>query len=248
MRAGTPADKALAQLVAVDPMEMVRQVAFVDSTGQTGTHTGAGCVGKAGHLSGHQVSVQANMMERDTVWPAMLAAYEEASDVDLVERLLRTLEAAQAEGGDARGQQSAALLIVSGPASDAPWDQKLYDLRVDDAELPLVELRRLVTTNRAVHRMTDVFGSGVLFAPELAPDGPSWPPPSSRSRPPRPASTRTANRRSGPRRCLAKAGRLDEARERLAFASETNPRRGVFLQSVAAAGVLPPDNPLVTGS
>ena len=172
MRAGVPADEALAQLVAADPMEIVRQVGFVDSTGRTGTHTGAGCVGKAGHCTGSQVSVQANMMASDSVWPAMLAAYEAAADVDLVERLLRALEAAQAEGGDARGQQSAALLVVSGPASDAPWDQKLYDLRVDDAELPLVELRRLVTTNRAVHRMTEVFGSGVLFAPELAPDAP----------------------------------------------------------------------------
>ncbi len=248
MRAGTPADKALAQLVSVDPMEMVRQVAFVDSTGQTGTHTGAGCVGKAGHLAGHQVSVQANMMERDSVWPAMLAAYEAASDVDLVERLLRALEAAQAEGGDARGQQSAALLIVSGPASDAPWDQKLYDLRVDDAERPLVELRRLVTTNRAVHRMTEVFGSGVLFAPELAPDAPEL----------AAALESLAAAQAGldPNRepsfwsaaLLAKAGRLDEARERLAFASETNDRWGVFLQSVAAAGVLPTDNPLVTGA
>ena len=201
MRAGVPADEALAQLVAADPMEMVRQVGFVDATGRTGTHTGTGCVGKAGDAAGHQVSVQANMMASDSVWPAMLAAYEAASDVDLVERLLRALEAAQAEGGDARGQQSAALLVVSGPASDAPWDQKLYDLRVDDAELPLVELRRLVTTNRAVHRMTEVFDSGVLFAPSSHPMHPSWPPPSTRSRPRRPASIRTGSRRSGQRHC-----------------------------------------------
>jgi uncharacterized Ntn-hydrolase superfamily protein len=248
MRAGVPADEGLAQLVAADPMEMVRQVGFVDPTGRTGTHTGAGCVGKAGHCTGHQVSVQANMMASDSVWPAMLAAYEAASDVDLVERLLRALEAAQAEGGDARGQQSAALLVVSGPASDAPWDQKLFDLRVDDAELPLVELRRLVTTNRAVHRMTEVFDSGVLFAPELTPDSPEL----------ASALESLAAAQAGldPNRepsfwsaaLLAKADRLDEARERLAFASETNPGWGQFLQSVAAAGVLPPDNPLVTGA
>ena len=67
---------------------MVRQVAIVDATGRTGTHTGAGCVGQAGHQAGNQVSVQANMMERDTVWAAMIEAYEGASGVDLAERLV----------------------------------------------------------------------------------------------------------------------------------------------------------------
>jgi hypothetical protein len=186
-------------------------------------------------------------MERDTVWPAMLAAYEQASGVDLAERLLLALEAAEGEGGDARGKQSAALLIVSGPRSDAPWDQKLFDLRVDDAEVPLAELRRLVATNRAVHRMTSVFGSGILFAPTLAPDGPEL---TSAL-----ASLDAAQEGLGANHepsfwaaaLLAKAGRVDEARVRLAFASETNPRWGLFLKRVAAAGVLPSDNPLLTG-
>ena len=248
MRSGVAADEALAQLVAVDPMEMVRQVGFVDAAGRTGTHTGAGCVGQAGHRTGHQVSVQANMMERDTVWGAMIDAYEGASGADLAERLVVALEAAEAEGGDVRGKQSAALLVVSGPVTDAPWDQKKFDLRVDDAEVPLAELRRLLSTNRAVHQLTGVFGSGILFAPELAPDGPEL------------ASALealdAAQAGLGTNReptfwaaaLLAKAGRIDEARARLAFASETNPRWGAFLSSISAAGVLPSDNPLITGS
>ncbi|MDQ1494236.1 MAG: hypothetical protein QOG69_719 [Actinomycetota bacterium] len=247
MRIGVSADQALAQLVSVDPMEMVRQVAMVDAMGRTGTHTGAGCVGKAGHLAGNQVSVQANMMERDTVWAAMIEAYDGASGADLAERLLLALEAAEAEGGDVRGRQSAALLIVSGPLTDAPWDQKKFDLRVDDAEVPLAELRRLVSTNRAVHRLTEVFGSGILFSPHLAPDSPELAGAIE--------ALDAAQAGLGPNReptfwsaaLLAKAGRLDEARARLAFASETNPRWGTFLKSIAAAGVLPIDNPLVTG-
>ena len=247
MRSGASADQALAQLVSVDPMEMVRQVAMVDVMGRTGTHTGAGCVGQAGHQAGNQVSVQANMMERDTVWAAMIEAYEGASGVDLAERLLLALEAAEAEGGDVRGRQSAALLIVSGPLTDAPWDQKKFDLRVDDAEVPLAELRRLVSTNRAVHRLTEVFGSGILFAPHLEPDGPELADAID--------ALDAAQSGLGTNReptfwsaaLLAKAGRLDEARARLAFASETNPRWGTFLKSIAAAGVLPIDNPLVTG-
>jgi uncharacterized Ntn-hydrolase superfamily protein len=246
MRSGVPADQALAQLVAADPMEVVRQVAFVDANGVVGTHTGAGCVSQAGHTSGHQVSVQANMMERDTVWGAMLEAYEGAAGPDLAGRLLAALDAAEAEGGDVRGKQSAALLVVSGPRTDRPWDQRTVDLRVDDAEVPLAELRRLVEVNRAVARMTSVFGSGLLFAPvqdgspELAQAL---------------ADLAAAQQGLGDNRepsfwastLLAKAGRLDEARQQLAFACETNPRWPIFLRSVAAAGVLPADSPLLTG-
>jgi hypothetical protein len=203
-------------------------------------------VSQAGHTSGHQVSVQANMMERDTVWGAMLEAFEGAAGQDLAGRLLAALDAAEAEGGDVRGKQSAALLVVSGPRSDRPWDQRTVDLRVDDAEVPLAELRRLVEVNRAVARMTSVFGSGLLFAPvqdgspELAQAL---------------ADLAAAQQGLGDNRepsfwastLLAKAGRLDEARQRLAFACETNPRWPIFLRSVAAAGVLPADSPLLTG-
>jgi uncharacterized Ntn-hydrolase superfamily protein len=248
MREGVAADAALARLVAADPMEMVRQVAMVDATGVVGTHTGAGCVAQAGHLSGHQVSAQANMMERDTVWAAMIAAYEGASGSDLAGRLLVALEAAEAEGGDVRGKQSAALLVVSGPRSDAPWDQRTVDLRVDDAEVPLAELRRLVDVNRAVARMTTVFGGGLLFAPELAADGPELA--GALDHLAAAQAGLGANREPSfwSAALLAKAGRIDEARQQLAFASETNSRWPDFLHSIAAAGVLAADNPLVTGA
>jgi uncharacterized Ntn-hydrolase superfamily protein len=245
LRDGVPADEALAQLTATDPMEMVRQVAMVDFHGVVGTHTGAGCVGRAGHRQSHQVSAQANMMERDTVWGAMIDAYEQAGDLGLAERLLACLDAAEAEGGDVRGRQSAALLVVSGQRSDAPWDQRMVDLRVDDDEAPLVELRRLLEVHSAVERLTGVFDSGLLFAPELNADEPLLAQAL--------ADLDAAQAGLGVNRepsfwaavLLAKAGRLDEATARLAFASGTNDRWGLFLHSVAAAGVLPPDNPLL---
>lgn len=247
MRDGVAADVALAQLVAVDPMEIVRQVAMVDANGVVGTHTGGGCVSQAGHRASHQVSAQANMMERDTVWDAMIDAYEGSTGHDLAERLLLALEAAEAEGGDVRGKQSAALLVVSGPRSDAPWDQRPVDLRVDDAEVPLAELRRLVDVNRAVERMSNVFNSGLLFAPVQA---------GSAELTGALADLEAAQQGLGDNRepsfwaaaLLAKAGQIDEARLKLAFASQTNDRWPTFLHSVAAAGVLPADNPLLTGA
>lgn len=247
MRSGVAADRALSRLIAADQMELLRQVAMVDATGVVGTHTGAGCVGQAGHRQGHQVSAQANMMERDTVWEAMIDAYDGAAGPDLAGRLLAALEAAEAEGGDVRGQQSAAILVVSGERSDAPWDQRKVDLRVDDAEAPLVEMRRLLDVSRAVGRLTSVFESGLLFAPTVGADDPKL------------ASAledlQAAQSGLGANReptfwsavLLAKAGRIDQARAQLAFAAETNQRWNHFLQSIAAAGLLPADNPLLHG-
>jgi uncharacterized Ntn-hydrolase superfamily protein len=244
MAAGTPASDALATLVAKDPMEMVRQVAMVDATGRVATHTGAGCVAQAGHVTGDQVSVQANMMEKPTVWPAMLDAYRSASG-DLATRLLSALEAAEAEGGDVRGKQSAAILVVAGERTDAPWDHKLFDLRVDDSPEPLTELRRLIDYNRAFDLQAGVLFGGLLFAPEIDPNGAEL------------ADAIVALDKAqaviDPNReptfwsvvLLAKAGRVDEARERLARACQTNERWAQFLGSLPAAGVLPPDADLL---
>jgi uncharacterized Ntn-hydrolase superfamily protein len=150
MGAGVSAPDALARLLAADPGAGVRQVAMVDATGAVGVHTGGECVQFAGHVMGHQVSCQANMMRSDRVWPAMLEAFETA-DGGLPGRLLAALEAAEAAGGDTRGKQSAALLVV--PPEGEPWRQEV-SLRVEDHPEPLAELRRLL----GVHAAYDLAG------------------------------------------------------------------------------------------
>jgi uncharacterized Ntn-hydrolase superfamily protein len=148
MRTGMHADQALAALLTADRGAARRPVAMVDAHGHAAAHTGELCIAHAGHRIAENVSVQANMMERDTVPDAMLAAYESATG-DLAERLLAALDAAEAEGGDIRGRQSAAILVVTGERSGAPWEGREMELRVEDHPEPLVELRRLVTLHRA---------------------------------------------------------------------------------------------------
>lgn len=148
MKAGRTAPEALRALVSTDVDEAVRQVAMVDAQGRVDAHTGSRAIVAAGHHVGEGYSTQANMMENGTVWDAMAAAYE-ASDGDLAERLLAALEAAQAEGGDIRGRQSAAIIVVSGEPTGVPWQDRLFDLRVEDDPDPVGELRRLVTLQRA---------------------------------------------------------------------------------------------------
>jgi uncharacterized Ntn-hydrolase superfamily protein len=148
MRAGEPPADALGALIEADEKSAHRQVAMVDAQGRVATHTGAMCIREAGHRLGDGVSVQANMMLRDTVPAAMLRAYESASG-DLTDRLLATLDAAEAEGGDIRGRQSAAIVVVSGDPTGKPWLDRRVDLRVEDHPQPLAELRRLVQMRRA---------------------------------------------------------------------------------------------------
>src|SRR5207248_298246 len=114
-----------------DPNFAIRQVAFVDAQGNVAAHTGDRCIPMAGHLTGKHYSVQANLMLKDTVPGAMAAAFEGAAG-DLAERLMLALEAAEAEGGDIRGKQSAALVVVEGEMTGTPWNARPFDLRVDD--------------------------------------------------------------------------------------------------------------------
>ena len=148
MRMGRTAPEALKALVSTDEGADVRQVAMVDAKGNVAAHTGKRAIFAAGHQLGAQYSVQANIMEKPTVWAAMGAAYE-AAEGDLAERLLAALEAAEAEGGDLRGRQSAAILVVSSKNTHEPWVDRLFDLRVEDHPNPVAELRRLVTLQRA---------------------------------------------------------------------------------------------------
>lgn len=150
MRKGIPAPAALAELVKADPQPDGRQVAMIDATGKVDAYTGKSAIAAAGHHVGQGYAVQANMMVNPNVWPAMAQAYEKGQG-DLADRLLAALDAAQAAGGDARGKQSAALLIVKAKGSGRPWAgaDRVFDLRVDDHPDPLRELRRLVRYQRA---------------------------------------------------------------------------------------------------
>ena len=152
MRLGKSAPEALAGLLAADSLRAVRQVAIVDAGGRVAAHTGVRAIAAAGHMTGEQFSVQANLMDRETVWPAMAAAYRSAEG-DLADRLLAALEAAEAEGGDIRGKQSAAIVVVAGEASGLPWSDRLFDLRVEDHPEPVAELKRLVRLQRAYLKM-----------------------------------------------------------------------------------------------
>src|SRR3989337_4058909 len=150
MRAGRTAQDALKALLAGDKNNAVRQVAMIDASGNLAAHTGDKCIPAAGHIVGKNYSVQANLMLDDKVWPAMAKAFENTKG-SLTERMLAALDAAQAEGGDIRGKQSAAILIVKGKSTGKPWQDKVLDLRVEDNPEPLKELRRLVKIAEAYH-------------------------------------------------------------------------------------------------
>jgi uncharacterized Ntn-hydrolase superfamily protein len=148
LQAGYTAEQALRALTAGDPHAELRQCAIVDADGNVAAHTGSQCIPAAGHKLGDGFSCQANLMERDTVWAAMAAAYE-STDAPLAERMMAALDVAEVEGGDIRGRQSAAMLVVSATGTGRPWEDRLIDLRVEDGAEPLLELRRLLHIRRA---------------------------------------------------------------------------------------------------
>ena len=148
LRNGYTPEQALKALLAGDKEPQFRQVAIVDANGNVATHTGDKCIPAAGHRMDDGFSVQANLMEKDTVWDAMAAAYT-STDAPLAERMLAALDAAEAEGGAIRGKQSAAMLVVTGKPTGRSWEDRVIDLRVEDAPEPLTELRRLLRIKRA---------------------------------------------------------------------------------------------------
>jgi uncharacterized Ntn-hydrolase superfamily protein len=152
MRAGKSAPDALKSLTAGDDGRDVRQVAMIDARGRVDAWTGKNDIQAAGHIVGKDYSVQANLMLNDKVWPAMSAAFEKTKG-DLAERMLAALDAAQTAGGDIRGKQSAALIVVTGKPTGQAWKDRIFDLRVDDSPEPLSELRRLVKLQRAYNHM-----------------------------------------------------------------------------------------------
>jgi uncharacterized Ntn-hydrolase superfamily protein len=150
MRRGAAAPDALDRLVKADAQRDGRQVAMIDAAGRVSAYTGKSAIAAAGHIVGQNFSAQANLMANDRVWPAMAKAFETTKG-DLADRMLAALEAAQSVGGDIRGRQSAAILIVKGKSSGRPWAgaDRVFDLRVDDAPEPIVELKRLIRLQRA---------------------------------------------------------------------------------------------------
>ena len=148
MESGITAVDALKTLTSKDDGEAVRQVGMIDIKGNVAAHTGSRCIKYAGHIVGKNYSVQANMMANGTVPKAMAVAFEKTKG-DLADRMMAALEAAEAEGGDIRGKQSAAMVIVSGEPSGVDWKDTKLSLRIEDHPTPLIELKRLIRVHRA---------------------------------------------------------------------------------------------------
>jgi uncharacterized Ntn-hydrolase superfamily protein len=152
LKAGLTPQKALDSLLATDEGSEFRQVAILDAEGKVVVHTGKNCIPFAGHITGNNFAVQANLMANEKVWPAMAETFQKTQG-SLAERMVAALEAAQQEGGDIRGQQSASVLIVKGTASGKVWEDRLIDLRVEDHPRPVEELKRLLKIFRAYEHM-----------------------------------------------------------------------------------------------
>lgn len=228
MRSGRSAAEALAEVLADDPGEAVRQVGMVDARGGSAAHTGLGCVRFASHLVRTGISVQANMMERATVPAAMLEAFV-GSEGDMASRMLRALHAAEREGGDVRGRQSAALVVAPGTPGAAPWARR-FDLRVEDHRAPLVELERLLAVARAYEAMDQAEEAGTRG------DGAAAVAASERSIALAPDDDQV---RLWFAVTMALAGRVAEARAAFDRARDAEPRAGEHLRRFAEAGQLP---------
>ncbi len=229
LRAGFEPDRILKTLLDQDAGAATRQVAILDAGGRRAVHTGSRCVAAAGHALGENCCAQANMMTQSTVWAAMVRAFENAPG-DLADRLLAALTAAEQEGGDVRGKQAAALVVVSTKRPDQLPSDRSIDLRVDDHADPLGELKRLLDysrahrlANRAIASLLANDPSGALADIEAC----------------------CAACPSEPeflfRRCLIllQLGHVDEAHEALHQAHSIHPGWSELLLRFADAGVLP---------
>jgi uncharacterized Ntn-hydrolase superfamily protein len=155
LKQGKSPQEAINVLISDDEGRDVRQVAILDTQGHVATYTGTKCIKSAGHKVGDNYSVQANMMLSDKVWPAMAEAFEKFDNLSLPERIIKSLEAAESVGGDIRGKQSAALLVVAGESTENKWEDPIIDLRVEDHTDPLKELSRLLKIFRAYEHMNN---------------------------------------------------------------------------------------------
>jgi uncharacterized Ntn-hydrolase superfamily protein len=152
LKQGKNAQETLDILLAADDGRDFRQVAIIDVNGNVAVHTGEKCIADAGHIKGDHFSVQANMMLNKKVWPAMSQAFEQSTG-PLAERMLAALQAAEKAGGDIRGRQSAAILVVRGKATGNIWEDRLIDLRVEDHPNAPEEIGRILKVYRAYEHM-----------------------------------------------------------------------------------------------
>jgi len=153
LKSGLTPQEALDSLLSADEGRAVRQVAILNNKGVAAVHTGEKCIQSAGHILGSNYSVQANLMKNDKVWRAMSIAFEKSYNLPLAERLVVALEAGQGVGGDIRGRQSAAILVVKAQSTGKVWNDNLVDLRVEDHKTPVKELKRLLKIHRAYEHM-----------------------------------------------------------------------------------------------
>ena len=137
MEQGKSAPEAMTAVLANDPGRSVRQLGVVDSRGESATFSGDECTTWYGGISGPNFAAQGNMLIRGETVSAMADAFQRTVELDLAERLVGAIEAGQAGGGDKRGRQCAALLVVDREA------YPLWDLRVDESPDPVPELRRI---------------------------------------------------------------------------------------------------------
>ena len=238
MRLGRSAPETLRALLAADAGADVRQVGMVDALGRVAAHTGARSVSAAGHEVGGQFTAQANLMDRSTVWGAMARAFESAEG-DLAERMLQALEAAEREGGDIRGRQSAAIVVVAGESTGRPWADRLVDLRVEDHPDPVGELRRLVGLARVYRKLNE--GDEWLALGDMARATASYS--EALALAPDEATNGEAAFWTGIG--LASAGRVEEALPYLRRAQAVHDRWVDLVPRLPAAGVLPDDVGLV---
>ena len=235
MRSGKAAPDALQSLLATDVFENVRQVAMIDAHGNLSNHTGADAITEYCDLVGDNYAVQANMMWKPTVCTAMSKAFESTAG-DLAERLMAALEAAEGEGGDIRGKQSAALLVVNGDISEPAWAGREFDLRIEDHPDPIREMRRLLTMARAYRLMNEGdehMTNGDIEAAVVAYSGAEALVPDSHEMIFWHGAT------------LAAAGEVDEALPLFEKAFSMWPRWRDLVQRLPAAGLLPDDPALM---
>ena len=236
MESGITAVDALKTLTSKDDGEAVRQVGMIDIKGNVAAHTGSRCIKYAGHIVGENYSVQANMMANGTVPKAMAVAFEKTKG-DLADRMMAALEAAEAEGGDIRGKQSAAMVIVSGEPSGVDWKDTKLSLRIEDHPTPLIELKRLIRVHRAyqhanmgdhymeteeIDKALIEYSKAAEYYPENA-ELPYW--------------SAVA---------LANGGRVEEALPMFQSVFERNPDLKTMTPRLVKSGLLPDDKSLIS--